>query len=353
MKKNLIRAAGLVLAAAVATPAMAGGITVAKDGDKKLKFEALMFLNTTMNKTTTQAGTQAKSTGLAVDRAYFTAKYYFNKDWMMRFTTDINQDTALAGKKQNVYLKYAYVEGKLAGDAAVLRLGQSHTPWIDYEQHLWKHRFVAKVASDHFKFDDSSDLGIGLKGKLADGMLGYWVTGTTGAGYGNTAGSTNATDWNARVGVYPLDGLTLDVQYRTGYRGTKTFTGGVGAAGTKSTLSQVMMSYGMGHDFRVGANYLNNKKDNNAGTVTKDKVYAVWGWAGFGEGFGAFARYEHDKNSVNGANAFKTTHYVAGASYDVVKGVTFSLAFDHQKKDNLNATYQKDTKAGLYSQIKL
>ncbi|MFC1626531.1 hypothetical protein ACFL19_02370, partial [Pseudomonadota bacterium] len=101
---------------AFATPAFAGGVVVAEDGPSKLKLEALLFLNTYAQKadTTTAAGTvSTKTQGLAVDRAYFTAKYFFNDDWMMRITLDAGNDQSLAGKKQNVFLKAAYVEGKL------------------------------------------------------------------------------------------------------------------------------------------------------------------------------------------------------------------------------------------------
>jgi len=384
--KATLKTIAAVAMFAFAAPAFAGGVTVANDGVSKLKVETLFYLNTTSNKTdtTTAAGTATtKKTGLAVDRAYLTLKYSFNEDWMMRFTTDINQDTNLAGKKQNVYLKYAYVEGKLADDAAVLRLGQSHTPWIDYEQGLWGHRYVSKVMSDNFKFDDSSDLGIGLKGKLADGMVGYWVTETTGAGYGNGAGSTNGMDLNARIGVYPVEGLTLDVQFRDGYRGSKTYSAPAGGAnpaannGVKSTMYQVMATYGMGKDFRVGANYINSK-DKLKGTAApfsahgstvfapttigdqvKSTGYGVWGWANFGEGFGAFGRYEKlDNKAIIGGVAQalkeKATHYVGGVEYTPLKGVTFGLAIDSSKVTNrggVAANAQKSTNYGLYSQI--
>ena len=216
---------------------------IKKNNDGQLKLEALFYLNTYSQKadTTTAAGTTStKTSGLAVDRAYFTAKYSFNDDWMMRLTTDMGAEATL-GKQQNIYLKYAYLQGKLAGDAAVLRLGQSHTPWIDYEQGLWGHRYVAKVMSDQYKFDDSSDLGIGLKGKLLDGMIGYWITETNGTGYGNGARS-NGLDFNSRLGIYPVDGLTLDFQFRDGYRGTKTNVASVGTSGVKSTFWQGMIT---------------------------------------------------------------------------------------------------------------
>jgi len=77
--KTILKTIAVAAMFAFTAPAFAGGVTVAEDGDSKLKVESLFFLNTTMNKTTNQAGTQAKSAGLAVDRAYLTFKYNFKR----------------------------------------------------------------------------------------------------------------------------------------------------------------------------------------------------------------------------------------------------------------------------------
>ncbi|MDQ6966889.1 MAG: hypothetical protein Q9M23_08205 [Mariprofundaceae bacterium] len=355
---------------------------VSKNDNGKLKLGAKFFLNTTSvtADTTTAAGTTStKTLGLNVDRAYFTAKYSFNDNWMMRITTDTNREPTVKGN--NIFLKYAYVEGKLAGKAAVLRLGQSHTPWIDYEQGLWKHRYVSKVMSDQYKFDDSSDLGIGLKGKLLDGMLGYWVTGTNGQGYSKGNIGTNGNqgiDFNSRVGIYPMHGLTLDFQFRDGYRGTKLNAAGVTTTGVKSTLMQAMATYKIA-DYRIGFNVLSNKdkarsaaaSTTHGGNVSSayataalgDQVessgMALWGTAKLGGGFGGFARYENMTNKLSNGVAGnikeKLNRYLIGAEYTVTKGINFSVALDNSKLTNrggVAANERKDTRFGLYSQVK-
>jgi len=356
---------------------------VTKNNDGKLKLEALIYANTTSVKadTTTAAGTTSTKTfGQNIDRAYFTAKYSFNDDWMMRITTDMGNEAGL-GKQQNIYLKYAYVEGKLAGKAAVLRLGQSHTPWIDYEQGLWGHRYVSKVMSDQYKFDDSSDVGVGLKGKLADGMIGYWITETNGLGYGKGnigTGGNAGLDFNSRVGIYPVDGLTIDFQFRDGYRGSKVNAAGVTTSGVKSTLMQAMATYSF-DDYRLGFNVISNKdKANSAAASTthggnvssayataaigdqvKSNGMAVWATGKFGGGFGGFARYETMTNKlvngVAGNQNEKLDRFVLGAEYTVTKGIDFSLAMDNTKlktRGGVAANQRKDTRFGLYSQVK-
>ncbi|MDX8401308.1 MAG: hypothetical protein R8K47_01610, partial [Mariprofundaceae bacterium] len=211
-----------------------------------------------------------------------------------------------------------------------------------------------KVFVDTYGFDSSADAGIGFKGKLADGLMDYHITEVNGAGYGNIS-KTNAVDLNARVGFKPVDGLTLDLQFRDGYKGTKTFTGGTAAQGTKHTLYQAMLTFGM-DGWRVGGNYIYEKANAKANnTTTKHNGYDVWAWADFG-GIGAFGRYEHLKDKQAGWTVLpKTTRYVIGLDYSPRKNVNFSLAYDYKKKKNVGqntANFTKDTTFGLFSQVK-
>jgi len=292
----------------------------------------------------------------------------------MRITLDAGNDQSLAGKKQNVFLKAAYVEGKLIGDAAVLRVGQSHTPWIDYEQGLWKHRYASQIMTDRYKFDDSFDLGLGLKGELADGLIQYFVTETNGSGYSNAQRSSRL-DLNARIGIYPVEGLTMDFQFRDGYRGTRTST----TQGIKTSLIQAMLSYGTS-DFRVGGNYIANKDKANgtstlnlhhggavsstynfnalvAGDQVKSNAYGLWAWAKLPSDFGVFGRYENMNSKLNaGTVKEKLTRYMGGIEYTVTKGVTFALVADSNKLTNVGgvtANTNKDTRFGLYSEVAL
>ena len=360
MKMNVfIRTAALMAVAAVSTPAFAGGMTIADDGESKLKLEATVFMNTTDYKKTVNGAVKKHTRSTSLDRAYLGIKYYFDDNWMMRVTYDVNNEpkaTSGLGKSQNVFLKYAYLEGKLAGKAAVLRLGQSHTPWIAYEQGLWKHRYVSKVMSDEYKFDSSSELGIGLKGKTE--FVNYFVTVTDGNSYSSAANNKSGglgTDFNARLGVTPIKGLTLDAQMISGYNGTKTLAtnnaGGVGS--TKQAFSQFMVTYGMGHDFRLGANYLNNKFTPTGGVATTTKGYGVWGWAKVTDGLDLFARLENVKD--NKAAAQKKDRTVIGLQFSPRKHVSFSLASDQLKVTNLGniaGKTEKVSRVGIYSQFK-
>jgi hypothetical protein len=336
MKKQVSLTALALATALTATAAHAGGVTVAEKGDTKLKISGKAFLGFTQNDNN---GT--KTIGGNLDRFYMQAEYYTGI-WKARFTTDIHHESSL-GKQQNVYLKYAFLEGKFS-EAATLRLGLSHTPWIDYEQHLWKHRFVSKVTSDYFKFDDSADNGIGLKGKFADGMVNYWVTATSGNGYGN-AKKTGALDINSRISFAPMKGVDVSLQYRSGYKGNKTDS--TVSVTDKETLTQLMASYGT-KQFRAGFNTI---KVTNLETITGDDrtANAVWGWAKFDGGFGAFARVEQMDWSNTSE---KKAHQVFGVDYYAAHGVTLSLAYDSEKHTPATGAATTKKEIGLFTQIK-
>lgn len=398
-----------IIALGLATPAVAGGVTVSNGGlsdilvekgvitkadakkasksnNGKLKFGMKLFLNTTRTDkqvtTAPAAETKTLTSGLNVDRAYFTAKYYYNDDWLVRLTFDAANQTPVAGlgKDQVVFVKYAYVQGKLIDKAAVLRLGQSHTPWIDYQQHQNKHRYVFKTFADEYKFDDSSDLGIGLKGKLANDMIGYWVTATNGTGYskGNVQAGHNAIDFNSRISVFPIDNVSLDFQFRNGKRGTRTFSSNTNVAGVTSTLWQVQLAYAS-HDYGLGVGYLNNTDEAKDATsytakhgssytlaasndqLDSDGIY-VWGRAKLPiEHVGVFGTFEYLKNDPTGiaaksaATDEKITRYVAGLEYSPLKNISFSAVADIQNFDNTLGVSGDKTdvlKYGLYSQVK-
>jgi len=338
MKKQVTLSAIALATAFTATSAFAG-MTVAEKDDGKLELSGKAFLGF---QSVDKSGT--KTLGGNVDRFYFQAKYKKN-DWYARITTDVNNeqsqkdsngDTKNLKRNMNVFLKYAYIERSFS-DAAQLRLGLSHTPWIDYEQGLWGHRFVSKVTSDHFGFDSSADYGVGLKGKLADKMVEYWVTATNGGGYGEP-NQTGALDINSRVTIKPIDGLDVSLQYRTGYKGKKT-TSTVNIA-DKDTMTQLMASYKV-DGYRIGANTISVK---NLKTAAGDDrtATAIWGTAKFNKEFGAFAKVESMDN-----NGTKTDHQVIGVDYFMDKGLTMSFAYDNEKTGSA-----KTTKMGVYSLVK-
>ncbi|MDQ6961457.1 MAG: hypothetical protein Q9M28_02850 [Mariprofundaceae bacterium] len=320
------------------------------------------------NSATGTTTTANKSTGLSVDRFYLQAKYQVNDQWFGTIVTDVNNEqNTVPGLKRstNVFLKYAYVEGKFSDEVQV-RLGLSNTPWIGYEEKLWAHRYVSNVYTDFFKMDDSADYGLGLKGKFMDDMLEYWLTYSNGGGYGKP-NATQAMDISGRFTVHPIEGMDISLGFRDGYRGNKRLvtnavTGVIATAANpiKETLNQVLLSYGQ-ETWRVGGNFVINNKKDNTSTVNKATGYNVWAWARFAEDYGVFARYDYLKSTPLASTfSAKTSHYIVGLEYFETQGMTFSLALDNTKVTNGNAAWtatalndtSKTTKVGLYSEFR-
>jgi len=100
-------------------------------------------------------------------RNYFQAKAYFaeNPKDYMRITLDTHDSNG----QSDLRLKYAYLYLDNVLPNTGIELGQTHRPWIDYEEHnAWNYRSISKVlveASNGADLTNSADRGFDLKTK--------------------------------------------------------------------------------------------------------------------------------------------------------------------------------------------
>jgi len=372
--RNSIAAAAIVMAG-VSSPAFAGGaqlddkslidvlqakgilnsdeVKAIKHNNKgKFKFGAKLFVDARNIRSQKNGVTQKSTNSVDLTRAYLTARYYINDTWKVRVTTDVSLENKLnvagvpvsgQGKNNNVFLKYAYIQGDLL-PAASLRLGVIHTPWIDNEEELWGHRYASKVLTDTLGIESSADAGVGIVGKVLDGLLHYQFGEFNGGGYTNITAS-KALDFSGRIGSEPIEGLTVDFQFRDGYRGKKKFSNGVTTKpAAKQTMYQGMVTYGIGHDYRIGANYV--RDNDKASKGVQNRAYDIW-FRGkiidtpFGK-LGTFGRYEYDRvrpynNAaalLGGPNQETIQRYVLALELVPAKGLAFSFVYDYNKTKN-------------------
>jgi hypothetical protein len=64
----------------------------------------------------------------------------------------------------SIRLKYAYATWQPGGSPLVLKLGQMHTPWVDWEEALWDYRMQGTIMLDRNGYLSSSDFGAGVDG---------------------------------------------------------------------------------------------------------------------------------------------------------------------------------------------
>jgi len=278
-----------------------------------------------------------------INRTYISVKKKIDDVWSTAVTIDSSYDSATS-KHNNVFLKKAQLTGKFS-DAVKVKLGMIGTPWIGYEDKLNGHRYISKSYVDTHKMAASADAGVGVQGKVD--MFSYDIASVNGGGYGNTA-KTEKTDLEARFGVKPIDGLTVDLGYRSGYLGKFIAT----TAEDKNTLTQLLVTYGQKGNlsYRVGANVISNKIVDDLG-VNADKTVKgteFWAWVRSGE-FGGYIRNESTDYDVAGSAKEKRT--VLAIDYHATKGVILSLVVDKTSDVGGTAGSDKST-TGLFSQFK-
>jgi len=170
-----------------------------------------------------------------------------------RVTADIyrNTDNSLAFR-----LKYAYAAFTPEGSALTFKLGEIHTPWLDWEEALWDYRMQGQMAMERGGYLSSSDFGAGIDGNWKKDFVNMQVGIYNGENYNRGTGDQRK-DAMGRVSVRVLEtddpsrvgGLRL-----TGYAHVGKPTGGgirdrwIGMASYKSKLFTLAGEYGRTKD---------------------------------------------------------------------------------------------------------
>jgi len=329
MKKQVSLTALALATALTATAAHAGDV----------KVSGKVFFDYSKHSST---GNPDETAG-TINRTYVSAKKKIDDVWSVALTLDSSYDSKTS-KHNNVFLKKAQLTGKFS-DAIKVKLGMIGTPWIGYQDKLNKHRFISKSYVDTHKMASSADAGVGVFGKVD--MFSYDIVSINGGGYGNTA-KTEKTDIEARFGVKPIKGLTVDLGYRSGYLGKFVAT----TTENKNTLTQVLVTYGQKGDlsYRVGANVISNKVVDDLGVAADKTIKGTefWAWVRSGE-FGGYIRNESTDYDVTGLAKEKRT--VVSLDYHTAKGVVISLVSD-KTTDVGGASNKENSTTGLFSQFK-
>jgi outer membrane murein-binding lipoprotein Lpp len=284
--------------------------------------------------------TASTGTGLDVRRFYLVVDHTFDKVWSGQLTTDFNYVPA-DGETQ-VYIKRAYLQAKVS-DALAIRAGSANTPWVPMVEDLYGYLYVEKVLADRLKFGTSADWGLHAFGKSASGMFNYAVAAVNGGGYKNPSRS-KGVDFEGRISVVPVTGLTLAAGFYSGHLGKETQT--VSSLHT-ATRTDALVVYG-NSKFRVGAEYMEASNWNQVLTSATDKAdaYSLWGVVNFSPQYSAFARFDSAKPSKVLAPALKDTYFDLGLSYRPMAKIDLSLAYKNEKTEHGSYTNAFFTNGG-------
>lgn len=136
-----------------------------------------------------------------VTRAYLNVIGKLGHGLGTRVTADVfrNTDGSLAYR-----LKYAYAAYTPDHSPLTFKLGQIHTPWLDWEEALWDYRMQGTMALERGGYVSSSDLGVGIDGNWGKDRVNAQVGLYNGENYNKTPGDQRK-DAMGRVSVRLLD----------------------------------------------------------------------------------------------------------------------------------------------------
>jgi hypothetical protein len=172
-------AAALVLAARTAG-AQVGPANVYPplDDTPSIRLGTVLFVDFTQTLAPTfpaADGNRVSPNAINVTRAYLNLTGQLNHVFAFRMTPDIARETgqgsSLAGS-QNLRLKYGYLQVNLddwlwRGSQA--RVGMIQTPYVDFEESVYRYRFQGQVFAEREGFLPSSDSGASLRTLLPGG----------------------------------------------------------------------------------------------------------------------------------------------------------------------------------------
>jgi len=257
-------------------------------------------------------------------RNYFQSKAYFEenpKDYM-RLTLDTFNDTS---GQTGVRLKYAflYLDNILPNTG--IELGQTHRPWVDYEEHnSWKYRSISKVSVEESNAEhltNSADRGFDLKTKTDYFSSEFGIF--NGEGYHNidtdlTNGSALSSEW--RMTGHLLATGKKKCKNEDTY-GNVSFFGQQNKADAKhgdTDLNWMGLHVVYNQpEFLISTQYVEVVKGS---PVYKGKGYSINGEYRFAPKWNAIGRYDYFDLDDNSGDKKRT---IAGITYKYNKNVEF------------------------------
>ena len=290
-------------------------------------------------------------TSFDIKRFYVGIDHQFDPVWSANLTMDFNYDSGPASATQ-FYIKKAYLQAKIS-DALTFRLGAADMPWIPFVEDLYGYRYVENTLIDRTKFGTSSDWGLHVLGKLADGLISYQVSAVNGSGYKKPgfiggANRTDGLDVEGRVNLN-WDGFTLGVG---GYTGKLGAAHGAVTHHTANRFDAIAAYQWEG--LRVGVEYFKAHDWNTVTSTNKDSDdgYGAFASYNFTPEWGVFGRYDWARPTVKtAANVLvsrpKNTYYNFGVTYSPTKIVDLSLVYKHDAASDGFLSDQNGTIGGL------
>ncbi|HTI06786.1 MAG TPA: hypothetical protein VL549_15900 [Gemmatimonadales bacterium] len=282
-----------------------------------------------------------------VTRAYINVLGRFSGGVGTRITADI-QRVGAGDNSLRYRLKYAYVTYTPTGSALTYKLGQIHTPLLDWEEALWDYRMQGQMAMERGGYVTSSDFGLGADGKWGPDKVNMQVGIYNGEGYSGGTGDKRK-DLEGRVSFRVMD--TNDSSRVGGLRVTAYGQYGKPTSGGKRSRLLGMVSY-RSKQFTVAGEYAVTKDTVTAPAAPElsGAVASLFGVYHFSSSKAALiARVDiTDPNTDVGNN--KLTRYIAGASYQLSPNLRLLADLDWLSYEATPTPVQEAVRSQAYFQ---
>ena len=252
-----------------------------------------------------------------VTRAYINVLGRFSGGVSTRITADI-QRVGAGDNSLRYRLKYAFVAYTPQGSSLTYKLGQIHTPFIDWEEALWDYRMQGQMAMERGAYLSSSDFGLGVDGNWNADKVNMQVGIYNGESYSGGTGDKRK-DLMGRVSVRVSE--TDDASRVGGLRVTAYGQYGKPTSGGHRSRLLGMVSYRTKQITLAGEYAVT--KDSTTGPVPAPVAHSSGSVASF---FGVYrftnskaavlARVDLTDPNTNVGNN-RLTRFIGGASYQL------------------------------------
>jgi len=259
-----------------------------------------------------------------VTRAYVNVLGRFSGGVGTRVTADIyrNTDGSLSYR-----LKYAFATYTPQGSPLTFKLGQIHTPWLDWEEALWDYRMQGQMAMERAGYMSAADFGAGVDGKWGPDRVNFQFTVVNGETYktGEVAGAGGqGKDAMARISVRVLD--TNDSSRVGGLRITGYAAYGKAATYADRNRYLAMLSYRTKQLTLAGEAAA---AQDGLGAATNGHLYSAFGVYKFTPSKAAVIARVDIFHPQAGNTTDKQTRVIGGVSYQLTPNWRLLGDWDH------------------------
>jgi hypothetical protein len=256
-----------------------------------------------------------------------------------------------SGGVTEVFIKKLYLQATL-NDAFVVHAGSYTSPWAPFVESLYGYRFIEKTQTDRLGYANTADWGLNATGKIGEGgLFTYSASIVNGGGFKNPSRS-KYVDYEARVGLTPVQWLTVGLGWYGGHLG-QINTSNENLPKNTATRFDVALGVHLA-GFRIGGEYFDAKNyktaNNTTGvygtsaittnsattTLVSDRADGFSGWISydFNAQWAVFGRYDEAKPSKDVVSDLKDQYFNLGIDFKPRKGVDLALVYKDEKVNN-------------------